>query len=117
MFAAIPSAGCRIGPRQSVPGTMRPRLLTAIFATGPRPTHCRHARPIPSKCGSSSAREPANEAANNSYCRGIVSTLANDLIGTGPRLQLMGDTDAIRAVEAAWCERADAMRWPGSSAR
>ena len=29
------------------------------------------------------------EAANNSYARGIVATLANDVIGTGPRLQLM----------------------------
>jgi len=28
------------------------------------------------------------EIANNSYARGIVSTLANDTIGTGPRLQL-----------------------------
>jgi lambda family phage portal protein len=31
------------------------------------------------------------EAANNSYCRGIVETLANDLVGTGPRLQLQTD--------------------------
>ncbi len=32
------------------------------------------------------------EVANNSYARGIVLTLANDLIGTGPRLQmLLGD--------------------------
>src|ERR1035441_5686035 len=27
------------------------------------------------------------EVANNSYARGIVLTLANDVIGTGPRLQ------------------------------
>jgi capsid protein len=33
------------------------------------------------------------EVANNSYARGIVLTLANDLIGTGPRLQmLLGDS-------------------------
>ena len=32
------------------------------------------------------------EVANNSYARGIVLTLANDVIGTGPRLQmLLGD--------------------------
>lgn len=30
------------------------------------------------------------EIANNSYAKGIVATLANDLIGTGPRLQLIG---------------------------
>ncbi|MCI0364937.1 MAG: phage portal protein [Phycisphaerales bacterium] len=31
------------------------------------------------------------EVANNSYARGIVLTLANDVIGTGPRLQLLTD--------------------------
>lgn len=40
------------------------------------------------------------ERANNSYLAGISSTLANDLIGTGPRLQLdIGDTDLARDVE------------------
>ena len=35
------------------------------------------------------------EVANNSYARGIVLTLANDVIGTGPRLQmLLGDPSA-----------------------
>ncbi|MHB9070462.1 MAG: phage portal protein [Sedimentisphaerales bacterium] len=29
------------------------------------------------------------EAANNSYCKGMVLTLANDLVGTGPQLQLV----------------------------
>src|SRR5512137_1506375 len=29
------------------------------------------------------------EVANNSYARGIVLTLANDVIGTGPRLQML----------------------------
>jgi len=32
------------------------------------------------------------EVANNCYARGIILTLANDVIGTGPRLQmLLGD--------------------------
>jgi len=40
------------------------------------------------------------ERANNSYLAGISSTLASDLIGTGPRLQLStGDADADRVVE------------------
>jgi len=40
------------------------------------------------------------ERANNSYLAGISATLANDLIGTGPRLQLdIGDDDAARQVE------------------
>ena len=31
------------------------------------------------------------EIANNSYARGIVLTLANDVVGTGPRLQMLTD--------------------------
>ena len=39
------------------------------------------------------------EVANNSYARGIVETLANDVIGTGPRLQMMtGNPEFDRAV-------------------
>jgi lambda family phage portal protein len=33
------------------------------------------------------------EVANNSYARGIVLTLANDVVGTGPRLQMLTDSD------------------------
>ena len=40
------------------------------------------------------------ERANNSYLAGISATLANDLIGTGPRLQLnSGDVEADRLAE------------------
>ncbi|MGL6194428.1 MAG: phage portal protein [Thermoguttaceae bacterium] len=40
------------------------------------------------------------ETANNSYCKGIVLTLATDTIGTGPRLQLsQRDDDRIRKIE------------------
>ncbi len=40
------------------------------------------------------------EVANNSYARGIILTLANDVIGTGPRLQLLtADGEANRRVE------------------
>jgi lambda family phage portal protein len=35
------------------------------------------------------------EVANNSYARGIVLTLANDTIGTGPRLQMLTDRSAL----------------------
>jgi len=46
------------------------------------------------------------EVANNSYARGIVLTLANDTIGTGPRLQMLtDDDDTNRAIErefACW---------------
>jgi hypothetical protein len=49
------------------------------------------------------------EVANNSYARGIVLTLANDTVGTGPRLQMLTDDPAANtAVEQAF------MRWAKS---
>jgi lambda family phage portal protein len=46
------------------------------------------------------------EVANNSYARGIVLTLANDTVGTGPRLQMLSGNDEVnRRVEqdfTAW---------------
>jgi len=45
------------------------------------------------------------EVANNSYARGIVLTLANDCVGTGPRLQLLtGDGQTNRLVEKAFAD-------------
>lgn len=50
------------------------------------------------------------EVANNSYARGITLTLANDLIGTGPRLQMRtGDRDLNKAVEIAFGQWAAAV--------
>jgi lambda family phage portal protein len=49
------------------------------------------------------------EIANNSYARGIVLTLANDVVGTGPRLQLLSaDSEANGRIEQAF------MRWSRS---
>jgi lambda family phage portal protein len=49
------------------------------------------------------------ECSNNGYARGIVNTLANDAIGTGPRLQIRGQNRAagqkIEQLFAAWCRR------------
>jgi lambda family phage portal protein len=43
------------------------------------------------------------EVANNSYARGIVLTLAHDVVGTGPRLQLLTeDQEANRRIEKAF---------------
>ena len=45
------------------------------------------------------------EVANNSYARGIVLTLANDLVGTGPRLQMLtDDPEANRRIEREFAE-------------
>lgn len=54
------------------------------------------------------------EVANSSYARGITLTLANDMIGTGPRLQVRTPSETInRAIEAAFAEWADAVDLPG----
>ena len=51
------------------------------------------------------------EVANNSYARGIVSTLANDVIGTGPRLQMLTpDAVANRFVEREFVSWSHAVR-------
>jgi len=51
------------------------------------------------------------EVANNSYAFGIVETLADYLIGTGPRLQLrFDDTVVCNRVEAAFEQWAEAVR-------
>ena len=54
------------------------------------------------------------EVANNSYARGIVLTLANDVIGTGPRLQLMSpDGNANRGIEQSFQQWARVVDLPG----
>lgn len=48
------------------------------------------------------------EVANNSYAKGIIQTLANDCVGTGPRLQLLTDSGKLnRTVENAF------LQWAG----
>jgi lambda family phage portal protein len=51
------------------------------------------------------------EVTNNSYARGMTLTLANDTIGTGPRLQMLsGNAGANRQIEAAFGRWAGAIR-------
>lgn len=53
------------------------------------------------------------EVANNSYAKGIVLTLANDTIGTGPRLQMLtADSDANDRIEHAFERWANAIDLP-----
>lgn len=57
------------------------------------------------------------EAANNSYCAGMLSTLATDLVGTGPRLQLElpgvePEDNRVRSVEQAVYEWSQAIDLP-----
>lgn len=51
------------------------------------------------------------EVANNSYARGLTLTLANDCIGTGPRLQMLTpNKDANRVIERGFAQWAGACR-------
>jgi len=53
------------------------------------------------------------EIANNSYARGMVLTLANDCIGTGPRLQLLSENrDANVLIEREFSRWARAISLP-----
>jgi len=53
------------------------------------------------------------EVANNSYAKGIVLTLANDVVGTGPRLQMLtDDTEANRLIEREFTRWANAVCVP-----
>jgi len=53
------------------------------------------------------------EVANNSYARGIVLTLANDVVGTGPGLQMLTDNaDTNHRIEQAFAAWADAVGLP-----
>ena len=54
-----------------------------------------------------------HEVANNSYARGIVLTLANDVIGTGPRLRLLTeDAEANSRVEREFTHWSKAIGLP-----
>ncbi|NQT20545.1 MAG: phage portal protein [Planctomycetes bacterium] len=54
------------------------------------------------------------EVANNSYAKGLVVTLANDSIGTGPRLQMLtGNPVLNRTIEEAFAEWANAIDLAG----
>lgn len=53
------------------------------------------------------------EVANNSYAKGIVLTLANDTVGTGPRLQMLTpDSKANGRIEHAFGQWAQAVDLP-----
>ncbi|MDL5053348.1 phage portal protein [Oscillatoria laete-virens NRMC-F 0139] len=53
------------------------------------------------------------EVANNSYARGIVLTLANDTIGTGPRLQMLTGVNEVNLqIERAFADWATVVRLP-----
>ncbi len=56
------------------------------------------------------------ETANNCYARGLINTLANDTVGTGPRLQLLlddADPDVVTAAEQAFTQWANSVDLAG----
>lgn len=52
-------------------------------------------------------RRSRYETANNGIAHGIVGTLANDVVGTGPRWQMAGSRDALLPLVRAWQRWAD----------
>jgi lambda family phage portal protein len=58
----------------------------------------------------SRARYEAQE--NNSYAKGMILTLANDMVGTGPKLQmLLKDREANQRIEASFLQWANEIRF------
>ncbi len=54
------------------------------------------------------------EVANNSYARGMILTLANDTIGTGPRLQVLSENEELNSdIEGAFMQWAERIDLPG----
>jgi capsid protein len=59
-------------------------------------------------------RRSRYECMNNPYASGLVSTLSNDLVGTGPRLQVHTDDDGLNSfLEQQWREWSDATMLAG----
>ena len=53
------------------------------------------------------------EVANNSYAKGLVQMLANDTIGTGPRLQMLSEDESFNdELETAFMRWSEAVRLP-----
>lgn len=98
------------GPRLAVGRVIRARY-DAATTTADNARHWAHADGLSADAAASpevrrTLRNRArHEVANNSYARGIVLTLANDMVGTGPRLQLLGgDGEANRQIEDAFMQ-------------
>lgn len=97
----------------ATPGSIRARY-DAAQTTSENAQHWVMADPLTADAGQRPAirrtlRNRARyESANNSYLRGIVLTIANDTVGTGPTLKLnSGDSMADRLIEDefdAWME-------------
>ena len=99
-------------------GTLRARY-DAATTTGDNRRHWANADGLSANAANSpdvrcTLRNRARyEVANNSYARGIVLTLANDVVGTGPRLQMLTpDGEANRMVEREFAKWSAAVGLP-----
>ena len=108
----------KVKPHRSpagIPRAIRGRY-DAAQTTAENARHWAMADALSADCAASAdvrkkLRERARyEVANNSYAKGIVLTLANDCIGTGPRLQLLTDDSATNnRIEEAFAHWAKAV--------
>jgi lambda family phage portal protein len=102
--------------RRFVPAVIRARFDAAV-TTADNARHWMHADGLSADAAANPEvrrilRNRARyEVANNSYARGIVLTLANDVIGTGPQLQMLSESPELnQAIEqefAAWAKAVD----------
>lgn len=94
--------------REAIP-IPRPRARYDAAQSNSQAEHWKMADP----CGPNAANNPAirtiirnrarYEIGNNSYAKGVVLTIANELIGRGPRLQMcFQDRDLNRLFEQSW---------------
>jgi len=102
--------------RRSLPAVVRARYDAAVTSTD-NARHWANADGLSADAAASAEvrrtlRNRARyEVANNSYAKGIVLTLANDCVGTGPRLQLLTEDPQInRTIETAFAEWAGEIR-------
>jgi len=112
----FPKARRESSPRLAVGRILRARY-DAATTTADNARHWAHADGLSADAAASpdvrrTLRNRARyEVANNSYARGIILTLANDMVGTGPRLQLLdGDGEANHRIEesfAHWAREID----------
>ena len=109
--------GSRTKAARSLPATLGevfPRLRArydAAVTTVDNARHWQHADGLSADAAASTEvrrtlrNRSRYEVANNAYAKGIILTLANDVVGTGPRLQLLSeDAEANRMIEQAFAE-------------
>lgn len=118
--APRPARRRRTDPYTAAKRSYERRLEGSFDAATPNPTDANHWQQADYLSATAAAAPEVRqvlrcrtryEVANNSYARGIVETWANDLIGTGPRLQMLTTNPELNAeLSTAWATWSRAVR-------